>query len=157
MAETLPHDKRAVFDYLTPIIDLSMVTQSMALLSLKVWRETNSHSSWEREAVLSLHDIYMWHRVEHLALWVYHCSITHVFLWPFWAILGRRALDMLHPKCIILFADVTSLNDTVTSYVMSQHCRCIGHVTIYYHFQCMTILGIPGWMPTEGVQPEALA
>ena len=36
-----------------------MVTQLMALLSLKVWRETNSRSSWEREAVLPLHDIYV--------------------------------------------------------------------------------------------------
>ena len=35
-----------------------MVTRSMALLSLKVWRETNSHSSQEREAILLLHDIY---------------------------------------------------------------------------------------------------
>ena len=35
-----------------------MVTQLMALLSLEVWRETNSRSSWEREAVLPLHDIY---------------------------------------------------------------------------------------------------
>ena len=58
MAETLSHDKRAVFDYLTPIIDLSTVTRSMALLSLEVQRETNSRSSWEREAILSLHDMY---------------------------------------------------------------------------------------------------
>ena len=58
MAETLLCDKRAVFDYLAPIIDLSTVTRSMALLSLEVQRETNSRSSREREAVLSLHDIY---------------------------------------------------------------------------------------------------
>ena len=56
MAETLPHDKRVVFDYLAPIIDLSTVTRSMELLSLKVQRETNSCSSQEREAILSLHD-----------------------------------------------------------------------------------------------------
>ena len=56
--KTLPHDKRAVFDYLAPILDLSTVTRSMALLSLDVRRENNSCSSWEREAVLPLHDIY---------------------------------------------------------------------------------------------------
>ena len=61
MAETLSHDKRAVFDYLTPIIDSSTVTQLMALLSLKVQRETNSCSSREREAILSLHDIYIFY------------------------------------------------------------------------------------------------
>ena len=48
LAETLPHDKRAVFDYFAPtirtILNLSTVTQSMALLSLKVQRETNSCS-----------------------------------------------------------------------------------------------------------------
>ena len=54
---TLPCNKSTVFDYLTPILDLSMVTQSMALLSLEVQRETNSRSSQEREAVLLLHDI----------------------------------------------------------------------------------------------------
>ena len=58
MAETLPHDKRVVFDYLTLILDLSTVTRSMALLSLEVWRETNSRMSQERKAVLLLHDIY---------------------------------------------------------------------------------------------------
>ena len=56
MAETLLCDKRVVFDYLAPIIDSSTVTQSMALLSLEVQRETNSRSSWEREAIWSLHD-----------------------------------------------------------------------------------------------------
>ena len=40
--------------------------------------------------------------------------------------------DVAHPKCIILFADVTSLNDAVTSYVMSQHPVCIDHMTFYY-------------------------
>ena len=36
-----------------------MVTRSMALLSLEIRRETNSRSSWEREAILPLHDIYI--------------------------------------------------------------------------------------------------
>ena len=35
-----------------------MVTWSMALLSLEVQRETNSHSPQEREAILLLHDIW---------------------------------------------------------------------------------------------------
>ena len=65
--------------------------------------------------------VHVWHCVEHPVLWVYHCCITHVFLWPFCAILGGHALDMVHPKHIILFADVMSLNDAVMSYVMSQH------------------------------------
>ena len=60
LAKTLPCDKRAVFDYPGPttqtILDLSTVTRSMALLSLKVRSETNSHSSQGREAVLLLHD-----------------------------------------------------------------------------------------------------
>ena len=38
---------RAVFDYLAPILDPSMVTQLMALLSLEVQRETKSRSSQE--------------------------------------------------------------------------------------------------------------
>ena len=37
---------------------MSTVTRSMALLSFEVWRETNSRSSREREAIWSLHDIY---------------------------------------------------------------------------------------------------
>ena len=52
--------KMAVFDYPAPttqmILGLSTVTRLMALLSLDVQRETNSHSSQEREAVLLLHD-----------------------------------------------------------------------------------------------------
>ena len=36
----------------------------MALLSLKVWRETNSRSSWEREAVWLLLNIYSQYRNE---------------------------------------------------------------------------------------------
>ena len=74
----------------------------------------------------------MWHCVEHPVLWVQHCHITHVFLWSFWAILGGHISDTVCPKHIILFADITSLNDAVTSYVMSQCHTCNGHVTFYY-------------------------
>ena len=35
-------------------------------------------------------------------------------------------------KHVILFVDVMSFNDAMTSYVMSQHCTCVGHMTIYY-------------------------
>ena len=62
--------------------------------------------------------VYMWHCTEHPVLWVYHCCITHVFLQPFWAISGGHTSDVVRLKHIILFADVTSLNDAVTSYVM---------------------------------------
>ena len=66
---------------------------------------------------------------------------TLLFLWPFWAILGGHALDMARPKYIILFANVTSLNDTVTSYVVSQHYTCISHMTFYYKRAANTSVG----------------
>ena len=84
----------------------------------------------------------VWHCVEHPALWVSCCHVTHVFLWPFWAILGGCALDAACLKCVILFANVMSLNDTVMSHVMSQHSMCIGHVTIYYKRATNTLVGI---------------
>ena len=67
--------------------------------------------------------------MEHPVLWVYHCHITRVFLWPFWAILGRCTSDAVHLKCIILFADITSLNNAVTSHVTS---CCTAHVLVYH-------------------------
>ena len=63
--------------------------------------------------------------------WRSGCTIATVLLSvydhfrQFW---GGHALDAACPKCVILFADVTSLKGTV----MSQHCMCIGHVTFYY-------------------------
>ena len=42
------------------------------------------------------------------------------------------ALDAPHQKCITKLVDVTSFDDAMTSYVMSLHCMCICHVTIYY-------------------------
>ena len=47
----------------------------------------------------------------------------------FW---GGHALDTACSKCIILFANITSLKGAVTSYVTSQHHTCIGHMTFYY-------------------------
>ena len=63
------------------------------------------------------------------------CAIAAVLLsvyGRFRQFCGGCALDVPCPKCIILFADVTSLKGTVTSHVTSQCCTCIGHVTFYY-------------------------
>ena len=63
-------------------------------------------------------------------------------VWPFKAILGRHALDTVHLKRVILFADVTSLNDAVMSCVMSQHRMCAGHMSIYYKRATNTSVGV---------------
>ena len=60
----------------------------------------------------------------------------------FW---GGHASDVVCLKCIILFADVTSLKGAVTSYVTSQCCTCIGHVTFYYKRATDTLVG--GFLP----------
>ena len=52
---------------------------------------------------------------------------------------------MARPKCVILFADVTSLNDAVMSYVMSQHRMCTDHMTIYYKRAANASVG--GFLP----------
>ena len=83
----------------------------------------------------------VWHCMEHPVLWVYCCCITLVFLRPFWAILGGCASDAARLNCIILFANVTSLNNAVTSYVMSQCHMCFGHVTFYYKRATNTSVG----------------
>ena len=74
----------------------------------------------------------VWCCVEFPALQVIHNHIALVFLWQFWAILHGCTLDVPHLKHITWLADVTSLNDTVMSYVMSPRHTCIGHVTFYY-------------------------
>ena len=40
--------------------------------------------------------------------------------------------NMVCPKCVNLFANITLLKCAVTLYVTSQHCMCIGHMTFYY-------------------------
>ena len=55
--------------------------------------------------------------------------------------LGGHALGAEHLKCIILFANVTSLKGAVTSHVMSQCCTCIGHMTFYYKRSADTSVG----------------
>ena len=62
-------------------------------------------------------------------------------LQPFWAILGRRASDMACQKHVILFANITSLNDAVMSYVTLWCHTCIGHVTIYYKRATNALVG----------------
>ena len=69
----------------------------------------------------------------------YH--INHVNYSHFGLFLRRHASDMPCLKHVILFVDVASFNDAVTSYVMSQHCMCIGHVTIYYKRVVNTSVG----------------
>ena len=45
-------------------------------------------------------------------------------------------------KCIILFANVTSLKCAVTSYVMSQCYMCIGHMTFNYKRSTNASVGV---------------
>ena len=83
----------------------------------------------------------LWHCAEHQALWVYCCHGALVIYSHFRQFLGGHASDVAHPKRVILFANVTSLNSAVTSYVTSQHCTCIGHVTFYYKRATDTSVG----------------
>ena len=80
----------------------------------------------------------VWHYAEHLALLVYCCHIALVFLWTFLGNFGWARFRHALLKCIILFANVTLLNDTV----MSQHHMCIGHVTFYYKRASNTSVGV---------------
>ena len=67
--------------------------------------------------------------------------INHINYSCFGVILRRHALDMPRLKHVILFVNVTSFNNTVTSYVMSQCHMCIGHMTIYYKRATNTLVG----------------
>ena len=79
--------------------------------------------------------------MEHPALWVCRCHIGHIIYGCFGPFLGAHALDMLCLRHIILFVNVTSFDDAVMSYVTSQHCTCIGHMTIYYKRATNTLEG----------------
>ena len=84
--------------------------------------------------------------LDELAVWVLSLDAWDQFVWPSTAAVPRALTeaephgychgqvidDVLCPKHVILFSDVTSLNGTVMSYVMSQCHMCIGHVTFYY-------------------------
>ena len=76
--------------------------------------------------------------------WHSGCAIAmvllsvYICLRQFW---GGQALDAACPKHVILFADVTSLKGTVTSYVMSQCCMCTGHMTFHYKRAANTSVG----------------
>ena len=52
------------------------------------------------------------------------------------------ALDVAHLKLVILFANITSLNSAVMSYVMSECHTCIGHVTFHYKRSANTSVGV---------------
>ena len=69
----------------------------------------------------------------------YH--INHINYGHFGVFSGRYASDTPHLKHFILFVNVTSFNDAVTSYVTSQHHVCIGHVTVYYKRAMNTSIG----------------
>ena len=66
--------------------------------------------------------------------WHSGCTIAMVLicLGLFRQIWGGGASGTACPKCVILFADVTSLKGAVTSIVTSQCCTCVGHVTFHY-------------------------
>ena len=67
------------------------------------------------------------------------CTVAALLLST--AVLGN--FGWVHFGCsIILFADVTLLNGAVTSYVTSQHCTCIGHVTSYYKRATKASVGV---------------
>ena len=67
--------------------------------------------------------------------------INHVIYVCFRPFLGRRASDTPCLKCVILFVYVTSFDDAVMSYMMSQHRTCIGHMTVYYKRATNTSMG----------------
>ena len=72
------------------------------------------------------------------------CAIATVLLSIYGCLrqfLGGRVLDAVHLKHVILFADVMLLNGTVMSYVISQHCMCIGHMSFYYKRATDTSMG----------------
>ena len=48
----------------------------------------------------------------------------------------------MHLKHVILFSNITSLKDAVTSCVTSQHCMCIGHVTFHYIRSTDALVGV---------------
>ena len=50
-------------------------------------------------------------------------------------------MDVLHLKRGILFVNVTSFNNAVTSFMMSQCHTCISHVTIYCTKAANTLAG----------------
>ena len=65
-------------------------------------------------------------------LWPQFSCSTAVFRQFF----GGCTSDAPCLKHVILFSNVMSLKGAVTSYVMSQHRMCIGHMTFYYKRVC---------------------
>ena len=77
--------------------------------------------------------------------WCSGCAIAMVLLSVhscFRQFCGGHALDTACPKRINLFANVTSLKGAVMSYMTSQCCVCIGHMTFYYKRPTNTSVGV---------------
>ena len=83
----------------------------------------------------------VWHRAEHPGTLGVPYHINHINYGRFRLFLRRCTSDAPCLKCIILFVNVTSFDNTVTSYTTSQHCMCIGHMTIYYKRAASTSVG----------------
>ena len=60
----------------------------------------------------------------------YH--INYIKLWLFWGIFQETRFGHATYEACHLVCHITSFNDAVTSYMMSQHHMCIGHMIIYY-------------------------
>ena len=74
----------------------------------------------------------MWHCVEHPSTLGVPYHINHINYGHFSLSLRRHTSDMPCLKRVILFANITSFNDAVMSYITSQCCMCVGHMTMYY-------------------------
>ena len=85
--------------------------------------------------------VHMWRGAEHPCALGVPYRINHVNYGRFRLFLRRHTSDMPRLKRIILFLNVMSFNDAVTSYVMSQCHMCVGHVTIYYKRATNTLVG----------------
>ena len=69
----------------------------------------------------------------------YH--VNHINYGHFGVFLRRHTSDTQCLKRVILFVNVMSFNNAMTSYVMSRHQMCIGHMTIYYKRATNTWVG----------------
>ena len=58
--------------------------------------------------------------------------INYINYGHFGVLSRRHASDVLCLKRIISFINVTSFNDAMMSYMTSQCCTCVRHMTIYY-------------------------
>ena len=73
-------------------------------------------------------------------------GINHTNYDHFGVFSRRHGSDMPCLKCVISFVEVTSFNDAMMSYMMSWHCTCIGHMTIYYKKVTNTSIRADSWL-----------